>query len=236
MFSHGFSPLRTRFSCSRRPAGFRKDSGGYLLPDSRRARAVRRAVWPSAAWIPGVCTRPRRQRARLGRSVEPRGCGAGEFLGPDHPPWRRVDVRSPAICVPGLRIPAFSDDGGAQMSKPMHRASRRNAPTLRRRIVWTVSAVLFAYCIDVRCPSIQCIWERDDSPTTDEMFAMIKDSRYILKDSECTNIAFEADRRTVRSYGWQTTPVNDQSTTTGVYLSRDWNAPQVLTPRNTNAC
>lgn len=85
-----------------------------------------------------------------------------------------------------------------------------------------------AYCVAVRCPGIQRIWERYDAPKADAVIRMITDSGYLLKFSECLD--FSVDEKSpvengVSNYGCQTTPVNDLRTQVSVYISRDWNAP-----------
>jgi hypothetical protein len=85
-----------------------------------------------------------------------------------------------------------------------------------------------AYCVAVRCPGIQRIWERYDAPRAQDVIRMITESGYVLKSSECLD--FSVDEKSpvetgVSNYGCQTTPVNDLRTQVDVYISRDWNAP-----------
>lgn len=85
-----------------------------------------------------------------------------------------------------------------------------------------------AYCIAVRCPGIQRIWERYDARTAGSVIGMITGSGYLLKFSECLD--FVADKESpvenaIESFGCQTTPVKDLTTQVSVYVSRDWNAP-----------
>ena len=85
-----------------------------------------------------------------------------------------------------------------------------------------------AYCVAVRCPGIQRIWERYDAPKADDVIRMITESGYLLKFSECLD--FSVDEMSpvengISNFGCQTTPVNDLRTQVSVYISREWNAP-----------
>lgn len=85
-----------------------------------------------------------------------------------------------------------------------------------------------AYCVAVRCPGIQRIWERYDAPTADDAIRMITESGYLLKFSECLD--FSVDEKSpvengISNFGCQTTPVNDLRTQVSVYISRNGNAP-----------
>jgi hypothetical protein len=84
-----------------------------------------------------------------------------------------------------------------------------------------------AYCVAVRCPGIQRIWERYDAPRAEDVIRMITESGYLLKFSECLD--FSVDEKSsvengVSNYGCQTTPVNDLRTQVSVYITRDWNS------------
>ncbi|WP_066293130.1 hypothetical protein [Arthrobacter sp. B6] len=85
-----------------------------------------------------------------------------------------------------------------------------------------------AFCIAVRCPGIQRIWERYDAPKADDVIRMITESGYLLKFSECLD--FSVDEKSpvengISNFGCRTAPVNDLRTQVSVYISRDWNAP-----------
>ena len=85
-----------------------------------------------------------------------------------------------------------------------------------------------AYCVAVRCPGIQRIWERYDAPTADDAIKMIIESGYLLKFPECLD--FSVDEKSpvengISNFGCQTTPVNDLHTQVSVYISRNGNAP-----------
>ena len=85
-----------------------------------------------------------------------------------------------------------------------------------------------AFCIAVRCPGIQRIWERHDAPTSESVIRMVTGSGYLLKFSECLDFVADKDSPVpngVQSYGCQTTPAADLRTNVSVYLSRGWNAP-----------
>lgn len=96
---------------------------------------------------------------------------------------------------------------------------------------WTLTKDHFkepgAYCVAVRCPGIQRIWERYDAPKAQDVIRMITDSRYLLKFSDCLDLSVDEKSpvaNSVRNYGCQTTPVGDFRTEVNVYISRDWNA------------
>jgi len=85
-----------------------------------------------------------------------------------------------------------------------------------------------AYCVAVRCPGIQRIWERYDAPKAEDVFRMMTRSGYLLKFSECLD--FSVDKQSavengISNFGCQTTPASDLRTQVSVYISRDWNAP-----------
>jgi len=85
-----------------------------------------------------------------------------------------------------------------------------------------------AYCVAVRCPGIQRIWERYDAPKAADVVRMITESGYLLKFPECLNFSVETQspvEKGVSSFGCQTIPVGDFRTQVSVYISRDWNAP-----------
>lgn len=85
-----------------------------------------------------------------------------------------------------------------------------------------------AYCVAVRCPGIQRIWERYDAPKAESVIRMITDSGYLLKLSECLDYSVDEQspvENGIQNYGCQTTPVKDARTQVDVYISRDWNAP-----------
>lgn len=97
---------------------------------------------------------------------------------------------------------------------------------------WTLTKDHFkgpgAYCVAVRCPGIQRIWERYDAPKAEDVVGMITESGYLLKFPECLD--FSVDEKSpvengVSNFGCQTTPANDFRTQVSVYISRDWNAP-----------
>jgi hypothetical protein len=97
---------------------------------------------------------------------------------------------------------------------------------------WTLTKDNFkgpgAYCVAVRCPGIQRIWERYDAPTAQSAIGMITQSGYLLNFSDCLDV--QVDEKSpggdgVTNYGCQTTPVNDLRTTVYVSISRDWNGP-----------
>jgi hypothetical protein len=96
---------------------------------------------------------------------------------------------------------------------------------------WTLTKDHFkgpaAYCVAVRCPGIQRIWERDDAPTAQDAIRMITASGYLLNFSDCLDVS--VDERLpggngVTSYGCQTTPAGDLRTQVYVSISQDWNA------------
>ncbi|ALV42683.1 hypothetical protein AU252_17240 [Pseudarthrobacter sulfonivorans] len=85
-----------------------------------------------------------------------------------------------------------------------------------------------AYCVAVRCPGIQRIWERYDAPKAESVIRMITDSGYLLKLSECLDYSVDEQspvENGIQNYGCQTTPVRDFRTQVYVSIGRDWNAP-----------
>lgn len=96
---------------------------------------------------------------------------------------------------------------------------------------WTLTADNFkgpgAYCVAEHCPGIQRIWERYDAPKAQDVIPMITDSGYLLKFSDCLDVAVDEKgpvENGVRNYACQTTPVGDFRTQVDVYISHDWNA------------
>jgi hypothetical protein len=55
-----------------------------------------------------------------------------------------------------------------------------------------------AYCVAVRCPGIQRIWERYDAPRAQDVIRMITESGYVLKFSVCLDFSISAATGTLR--------------------------------------